>query len=84
MDAFVFVCVCTQRVRRCWDSGKIVLQTSEEQTQETSECVAIFWVPLHFRNRVAPVCKLCPFRFLATLISEYLLMYSNYKFTGPG
>lgn len=46
-----FVCV---HARVCVDVGALArlffLQTSEEQTQETSECVAIFWVSLHFCN----------------------------------
>lgn len=56
------------------DTGKIVLfffQTSKEQTQEASDCVPVFWVPLHF---VTPSCFslqiLCAFWFPATVISD--------------
>lgn len=40
--------MCVQNVGK--GSNKIVHQTSKEQTQETSTCVALLWVPLHFGN----------------------------------
>ena len=41
----IFVCAHVGTLARLF-----ILQTSKEQTQEASECVAIFWVPLYFCN----------------------------------